>query len=539
MKKILLWAILLFVLVLGTSWFYTYHESTFEKMINLRHQYVMLIPYDNDASSVVVEDPISKKPLIKENGDTVKLHSYDVIFVDKYSFDNYYYFTDWNGELTPEAGKQMRMTSGGGFEFQEGYIVDGQSIASDVSVKGLNSNGIIKLHEGERLVKFLTFRDGINLKTKEKGRFWIGYFTVIPNNEEYAHIKTSFSRLDDKLIAKTPLAQPTQSEYRAPLNWRIQFWLSDISGGHRKGLYIGVFIVLICFICFTGKWFDSGSAGSGEMLLNTFAILFFMGVLAFYLFNETIPFWFIDPDRVGWIKSLIYFVVFIFIIMCLFASLCRTQKCFNNKIGTNKAHIFGWGIIILFVTGAISCLTLPEGALVYFFGLVLNFILLFRMLYHGFKGDWGISILETICWALTFICLASFLGIIIVFVASLVIKLISWTILFFFVGYAIAKGGSAYSDVSSDQLYPMGYGTFCSQCPYFDKQGNEGERLGHCKHHSMICNQDMTCGWNVEQNKPSLYKQHMNYLEMERTQKEMERKQKEENDKSMSRNYKR
>ena len=132
------------------------------------------------------------------------------------------------------------MTSGGGFEFQEGYIVDGQSIASDVSVKGLNSNGIIKLHEGERLVKFLTFRDGINLKTKEKGRFWIGYFTVIPNNEEYAHIKTSFSRLDDKLIAKTPLAQPTQSEYRAPLNWRIQFWLSDISGGHRKGLYIGV-----------------------------------------------------------------------------------------------------------------------------------------------------------------------------------------------------------------------------------------------------------------------------------------------------------
>lgn len=65
----------------------------------------MLIPYDNDASSVVVEDPISKKPLIKENGDTVKLHSYDVIFVDKYSFDKYYYFTDWNGELTPEAGK--------------------------------------------------------------------------------------------------------------------------------------------------------------------------------------------------------------------------------------------------------------------------------------------------------------------------------------------------------------------------------------------------------------------------------------------------
>ena len=31
----------------------------------------------------------------------------------------------------------------------------------------------------------------------------------------------------------------------------------------------------------------------------------------------------------------------------------------------------------------------------------------------------------------------------------------------------------------------------------------------------MICNQDMTCGWNVEQNKPSLYKQHMNYLEMD------------------------
>ena len=543
MKKYIFLAILVFAAIVGATWFYTLHEDTFDKMRKLPNQYVVLYSSDDEsAEPLEVEDAETEKPIINENGDTVKLQMYDVIFVDKYSYDGYYYFTDWYGELTSEAGKQMRAPVNRRFSTETGAISERESIAKDITVKGLSSESKIRLQKGDRLVKFDTWHSVTDPKTNLSNSYWEIYSTVIPNNEKHARIRSTFSKIDQKSIALAPIETSDSSdnevESRLPLNDRIYFWLHHKTGGHVRQFYMCVFTLLIWFMCMSGKWFDTGSAGTGEMLLNTFIILLFTGVLSYYVFTGVRQFWFLDPDCVGWIKALLYLIPFIFIVMCLIASLCCTQKCFNNKIGANKSYIFGWGIIILFITGAIACIAFPEGMLVYGFGLVLNLLLLFRMIYHGIKGDWGINILETLCWTLTFICLAFILGLIITFVASLVIRLIAWTLLFFSVGYAIANGSSYYSDVSSDQLYPMGYSAVCSQCPLFNKQGNEGVGLGHCKQHDIICNEDMTCGWNVEHQKPALYKQHLDYLEMERVRKETERKHQEEINKGASRNYK-
>lgn len=537
MKKYIFLAILVFAALIGAFKFYCLHEDTFDNMIKTRHQYFILHSNgDKSFNPLEVEDADTEKPLINENGDTVKLQMYDVIFVDKYSYDDYYYFTDWYGELTPEAGKQMRVRINE-LKREKGNIDEEQSIAKDVTVKGVNSENKISLQKGDRLVDFHLWQSVTNPKTKEDESYSECYSTVIPKNEKHARIKSTFIKNQDSI--ETSDLSDNEVESRLPLNDRIYFWLHHKTGGHVRQFYMCVFTLLIWFMCMSGKWFDTGSAGTGEMLLNTFIILLFTGLLSYYVFTEVRQFWFLDPDCVGWIKALLYLIPFIFIVMCLIASLCRTQKCFNNKIGANKSYIFGWGIIILFITGAIACLAFPEGMLVYCFGLVLNLLLLFRMIYHGFKGDWGINILETLCWTLTFICLAFILGLIITFVASLVIKLIAWTLLFLFVGQAIANGSSYYADVSSDQLYPMGYSAVCSQCPHFNKQGNEGVGFGHCKQHDIICNEDMTCGWNVEHQKPALYKQHLDYLEMERVRKETERKHQEEINKGASRNYKR
>lgn len=543
MKKYIFLAILVFAAIVGATWFYTLHEDTFDKMRELPNQYVVLYSSDDEsAEPLEVEDAETEKPIINENGDTVKLQMYDVIFVDKYSYDGYYYFTDWYGELTSEAGKQMRAPVNRRFSTETGAIIEGASIAKDIIVKGLSGESKIRLQKGDCLVNFETWHSVTDPKTNLSNSYREFCSTVIPNNEKHARIRSTFSSIDQKFIALDPIETSDLSdnevESRLPLKDRIYFWLHHKTGGHVRQFYMCVFTLLIWFMCMSGKWFDTGSAGTGEMLLNTFIILLFTGLLSYYVFTEVRQFWFLDPDCVGWIKALLYLIPFIFIVMCLIASLCRTQKCFNNKIGANKSYIFGWGIIILFITGAIACLAFPEGMLVYSFGLVLNLLLLFRMIYHGIKGDWGINILETLCWTLTFICLAFILGLIITFVASLVIKLIAWTLLFLFVGQAIANGSSYYSDVSSDQLYPMGYSAVCSLCPHFNKQGNEGVGFGHCKQHDIICNEDMTCGWNVEHQKTALYKQHLDYLEMEQVRKETERKHQEEINKGASRNYK-
>ena len=140
MKKYIFLAILVFAAIVGATWFYTLHEDTFDKMRKLPNQYVVLYSSDDEsAEPLEVEDAETEKPIINENGDTVKLQMYDVIFVDKYSYDGYYYFTDWYGELTSEAGKQMRAPVNRGFSTETGAIIERESIAKDITVKGLSS----------------------------------------------------------------------------------------------------------------------------------------------------------------------------------------------------------------------------------------------------------------------------------------------------------------------------------------------------------------------------------------------------------------